>query len=89
MFKIFCSLSGKDYPERMVIHQEVSKRNRQWMKVYAEYLEEISKVPTPSYCHSSTAKEVYKFLSVKALFSRDRSEIPMDVAESSHQSATL
>ena len=30
---------GVDYPERMVCHEEVTQRNRQWMEAFSRYFE--------------------------------------------------
>ena len=44
----------------MVIHEEVSPENRQWMENYRQEL--IKKVKSaPNHCHPSSDTEVYKF----------------------------
>ncbi len=48
--------SGEDYPERIVIHEEVSVRNQQWMKDFRKKYEQ-----TPAHCQPSSESEVYKF----------------------------
>ena len=57
---IIITFPGKDYPERMVIHEEVSPRNRQWMEDYRKELIEKMK-SAPAHCHPSSDTEVFKF----------------------------
>ena len=47
---------GKDYPERVVIHEEVAVRNAKWMKDFRKKYEQ-----TPAHCQPSSESEVYKF----------------------------
>lgn len=47
---------GVDYPERIVIHEEVSARNQKWMKEFRKKYEQ-----TPPHCMPSSESEVYKF----------------------------
>ena len=65
----------------MVVHEEVSLRNRQWMKGYADHLKDMSKGPIPAHIHPSTANDIYKFLSIKEACKHGSSEVPMDVTE--------
>lgn len=60
---------GKDYPERMVIHEEVSQRNSKWMKEYGQQL--IGKMErTPAHCHPSSDAEI-----LKMVFAEDTDEM--------------
>jgi cryptochrome len=54
---------GRDYPERIVIHEEVSRRNQQWMLHFRKKLLEYVKNP-PSHCQPSSESEVYQFFGI-------------------------
>ena len=51
---------GQDYPERMVIHEEVTSRNQQWMKDFRQKL--MAKFEgAPPHVKPSSEIEVFKF----------------------------
>ena len=53
--------AGKDYPERMVIHEEVSPRNLQWMEDFRKQLIDAKKT-APAHCHPSSDIEILNML---------------------------
>lgn len=57
---IQCNLRGRDYPERMVIHEEVTSRNQQWMKEFRQKLKAKFE-GTPPHVQPSSEIEVFKF----------------------------
>lgn len=48
------SLSGIDYPERIVIHEQVSVRNQRWMKEFRNRFTQM-----PPHCQPSSENEVF------------------------------
>jgi len=63
----------------MVIHEEVSKRNGQWMKMFRQRLKEIRKGQIPDHCQPSTAAEINNYFFKTNNCVHVDSEISMDV----------
>ena len=66
----------------MVIHEDVSTRNRMWMKMFGQRLKAMRKGEIPTHCQPSTAAEINKFLFIKENCVHLITEIPVDVVES-------
>ena len=60
----FQSLAGKDYPARMVIHEEVSRRNREHMVAIREKIVAKCQGSAPPHCKPSSENEVYQFFCI-------------------------
>jgi len=57
-------LIGKDYPARMVIHEEVSRRNREHMVAIREKIVAKCQGSAPPHCKPSSENEVYQFFCI-------------------------
>ncbi len=54
---------GRDYPERVVIHEEASENNQQKMTQYRQKL--LEAVSRTNYCHASSQREAYQFFGIE------------------------
>jgi len=70
--------TGRDYPDRMVIHEEVTRRNQTWMKDFGQMLLERRQGEVPAHCHPSAPDELHGFFALVDVCKHGQHEMTSD-----------
>ncbi len=74
----FAFCIGRDYPERMVIHEDVTRRNQAWMKDFGRMLIERRQGDVPAHCHPSAPDELHSFFALVDVCKHAHNDITSD-----------